>query len=86
MKAERVLYWEFPAYGSQQALREGDWILLRRGLKKGDLEPELYNLRDDIGQANNLAAEFPERVARMMDLMAAEHVPSKEFPLPGVDN
>ncbi|MDA0668170.1 MAG: arylsulfatase [Planctomycetota bacterium] len=85
-ESERVLYWEFPAYGSQQALRQGDWILLRRGLKKGDLEPELYNLREDLSQTLNRAAEMPERVAAMMALMAEQHEPSAEFPLPGVDD
>lgn len=83
---ERVLYWEFPAYGSQQALRQGDWMLLRRGLKKGDIEPELYNLREDIGQQHDLASEHPQRVTAMMELMALEHEPSPKFPLPGVDD
>lgn len=83
---ERVLYWEFPAYGSQQALRQGDWMLLRRGLKKGDIGPELYNLREDLSQTTNLASEMPDKVSKMMALMAEQHEPSAEFPLPGVDD
>ncbi|MHC4823868.1 MAG: arylsulfatase [Planctomycetota bacterium] len=81
----RALYWEFPGYGSQQALREGDWMLLRRGLKKGDPTTELYNLRVDLGQQHDVAADHPQRVAAMLERMASEHEPSAEFPLPGVD-
>ena len=82
---ERVLYWEFPGYGSQQALREGNWMLVRRQLKKGTPTTELFNLAVDIGQTNDLASEHPELVRRMMERMAAEHEPNSDFPLPGVD-
>jgi arylsulfatase A len=34
-----------------------------------DLPVELYNLREDIGQKNNLAAQYPERVAAMQALL-----------------
>jgi len=83
---DRLLYWEFPGYGSQQALRQGDWMLLRRGLKKGEAKPELYNLREDISQKTDLAEAHPERVAQMLELMQEEHTPSERFPLPGVDS
>ena len=81
----RSLYWEFPGYGSQQALREGPWMLLRRGMKKGEPSVELYHLEQDPSQEQDLAQEQPERVARMLARMAMEHEPSAEFPLPGVD-
>ncbi|MBC8451322.1 MAG: arylsulfatase [Planctomycetes bacterium] len=82
---ERVLYWEFPGYGSQQALREGNWMLVRRQLKKGTPTTELFNLAVDIGQTNDLASEHPGLVRRMMERMAAAHEPNSDFPLPGVD-
>lgn len=82
----RMLYWEFPGYGSQQALRQGDWMLLRRGLKKGETAPQLFHLREDLRQENDVAADFPERVAAMLALMQQEHKPSERFPLPGVDS
>jgi arylsulfatase A-like enzyme len=55
------LFWRA---GQQKAARLGDWKLLvsRAGA------PELYNLRDDIGEANNLAAKEP---ARLVELQAA---------------
>ncbi len=30
------------------------------------MKPELYNLREDIGEQNNLAAAHPERVEAML--------------------
>lgn len=60
-----TLYWRF---GEQMALRQGDWKIV----KARDMEGEalgkpgvegaaLYNLKDDIGEKNNLAATQPER-------------------------
>ncbi len=44
------------------AIREGDWKLVYR-MKTGGLE--LYNLTEDIGERNDIAAEHPEIVARL---------------------
>ncbi|MDE7120228.1 MAG: sulfatase [Muribaculaceae bacterium] len=44
------------------ALRKDDWKLVYR-MHTGELE--LYNLADDIGEHNNLAARYPERVRSM---------------------
>lgn len=82
----RTLYWEFPGYGSQQALRQGPWMLLRRNMKKGEPSVELYHLGRDPSQEHDVAADHPERVAAMLERLAVEHVPSAEFPLPGVDS
>lgn len=83
-----ILYWEFPAYGGQQALRQGDWKAIRQNmLKKNDdpLRIELYNLKDDPGETRDLAAEQPERVRRMARLMQEARTPSREFPFPPLD-
>lgn len=64
---DRALLWHFPnAWGEggrdfayYSALRSGDWKLIYR------YEPrrfELYNLRDDIGEQHDLAAENPQQV------------------------
>jgi arylsulfatase A-like enzyme len=58
------------------ALRQGDWMLIEKGLgrqpraarKQATKElpgHELYQLAADPGQTNNLAAQQPERVAEM---------------------
>jgi arylsulfatase len=70
------LYWEFPSYTGQQAVRMGDWKGLRKGIFEDNLQIELYNLKTDIQEQNNLAAEYPEIVARIEEIMRREHVPS----------
>ncbi len=50
--------------GQSWAVRQGDWKLLKAG--KG--EPELYNLREDIAEAKNLASSEPDRVAALQKL------------------
>lgn len=44
------------------AVRQGDWKLVYR-MHTADLE--LYNLRDDIEERDNLASRYPERVKKM---------------------
>jgi arylsulfatase A len=43
-----------------RAIREGDWKIYWRAKK-----PQLFNLRDDIGEKNNLADRNPTLVARL---------------------
>jgi arylsulfatase A-like enzyme len=48
-------------------IRDGDWKLLRfwfDGPGQTD-RYELYNLKDDIGESHNLAAQYPEKVATL---------------------
>jgi arylsulfatase A-like enzyme len=67
----RSLFWHFPNYigathiGPARPLsviRVGDWKLIEF-LENGRLE--LYNLRDDLGEKNNLAAEMPEKTGQL---------------------
>jgi arylsulfatase len=75
------LYWEFPAYGVQQAIRAGNWKMLRRGNDLANQPFELYDLGSDIGEKRNVAAEHPEIVHRLSAYAAAAHTPSNVFPL-----
>ncbi len=51
-------------------VRQGDWKLIRlfHDSDTGD-RFELYNLKDDIGERNNLAAQQPERIRAMNALL-----------------
>jgi arylsulfatase len=76
------LYWEFRAYGGQQAVRLGDWKGVRQKMKSGNRAIELYDLALDVGERNDLAAEQPELVERVRAIMDGEgRVESDEFPL-----
>lgn len=81
------LYWEFPSYGGQQALRMGKWKAIRQNLqrKKGDTSIQLYNLEEDIGEQHDVADQHPELVEKMRNIMESAHVPSEQFPFPALD-
>jgi len=73
-KKHDFLYWEFPAYTGQQAVRKGNWKAIRKNILYGNLEIELYNLGEDLQELENVAKENPEIVAEMENIMRAAHV------------
>ena len=56
-----TLFWEH--FGAA-ALRQGDWKLVKLD---GNADWELYNLKEDRTEMNNLAAEYPERLKNMQE-------------------
>ena len=81
------LYWEFPSYGGQQAIRYGKWKGVRKGLFKDHSAPlELYDLDKDIGETTDLAAKYPEIINTMDSLMKSARFPSEIFPFEALDN
>jgi len=81
-RQHELLYWEYA--GRQAILWEG-WKGVRSGLRQGSRALELYRLEDDPAEATDVAAEQPEVVARLAELLEREHVPSADFPLKGID-
>jgi arylsulfatase A-like enzyme len=67
------LYWEFPSYGGQQAVRMGDWKGIRKDILKGNMAIELYNLADDPIEHHNVTGEFPEIIKSIEGIMGSEH-------------
>ena len=84
-KKHDYLYWEFPSYGVQQAVRMGDWKGIRQKMSKAkksaDLVTELYNLKNDPGESKNIAHKHPEIVRKIESIMVEARVPSELFPL-----
>jgi arylsulfatase len=79
------LYWEFSGYGGQQAVIEGEWKAVRQDLGKGVVKTELYHLAKDESEKDDVAAKFPEVLARLEKRMREEHTPNADFPLQTVD-
>lgn len=61
---EREVFW---GYVGRKAMRKGDWKLI---LPKKDAEPLLFNLKEDLGENNNLAQEYPDVVKDMLEKIA----------------
>ncbi len=68
---DRALLWHYPnswggsadrQFNFYTAMRRGDWKL---NFNYADRKFELYNLRDDIGEHNDLAAKQPEKVKEL---------------------
>lgn len=64
---ERDLFWHYPHYGNQggaptAAIRRGDWKLVEW---MEDQRVELFDVRNDVAEANDVSAEHPELVAEM---------------------
>lgn len=71
------LYWEFPAYKGQQAVRMGKWKAIRKEIFNGNMEIELYDLESDPAETENIADDFPDIVARIDSIMMAAHIPAQ---------
>lgn len=67
------LFWDFPEYNGQQAVRIGEWKGIRKNIQKGNLDIELYNLENDIREETNVAGQNPEIVEKIRQIMANEH-------------
>ena len=84
------LYREFSGYGGQQAVWLGDYKGIRTNmLRKNNKSPlaiQLYNLKDDIAESNDISQDNPEVVAQIRSIMAKQHVPSEQFPFGPIDN
>jgi len=76
-KSHEFLYWEFPSYKGQQAVRLGKWKGVRKNIFEGNLEIELYDIETDLLEQNNLAAQHPDIIKRISEIMVQEHEPSK---------
>ena len=58
--------------GEVHGIRKGDWVYLPKTgnskFKEGDV-PELFNLKRDIGETNNLHLEYPEKVKELQEVV-----------------
>jgi arylsulfatase A-like enzyme len=67
------MFWHYPHYGNQggtpgSSIREGDYKLIEFF---EDSRLELYNLREDIEENNNLAEKEPEKARQLHDQLKA---------------
>jgi uncharacterized sulfatase len=66
-----AIFWHYPHYHHSRpagAIRQGDWKLIEF---YEDDRVELYNLKDDIGEKNDLAKRMPKKAAELRSKFAA---------------
>ena len=87
--ARKFLYREFTGYGGQQAVWMGNWKGVRQNMlrknNKNPLKVELYNLKRDISESNDVAANNPEILAKIQKIMKEQHTVSSDFPFKPID-
>ena len=71
--SHNFLYWEFPAYKGQQAVRMGKWKAIRRNIFEGNMDIELFNLESDPQEQKNVADQYPAIVGKIEEIMQTEH-------------
>lgn len=81
-KEHDYFYFEFQELGGRQAVRKGDWKLIRLRASKGENSIwELYNLAADPSEVHNLVKEYPEKVKELTAIMQEAHVYDPNWPL-----
>ncbi|MGD8499255.1 MAG: sulfatase-like hydrolase/transferase [Phycisphaerales bacterium] len=66
-----AIYWHYPHYHHSRpagAIRQGKWKLIEF---YEDHRLELYNLKNDIGEKDNLARKMPQKAAELQKKLAA---------------
>ncbi len=62
---DRAIFWHYPHTYDQppySTVRKGDWKLIYHHIER---KPELFNLKDDISENNDLASENPEKLREL---------------------
>ncbi|MBN2128540.1 MAG: sulfatase [Sedimentisphaerales bacterium] len=80
-KGDRAVFWHFPHTYDQppySSVRKGDWKLI---CHHADARLELFNLREDISEQNDLSTEEPEKLREMAGLLS-EHLRETKARMP----
>lgn len=92
-KEHDYLYWEFKAYGGQQAVRMGNWKGIRQNmlLRRGKINPnggqlELYNLETDPSESIDVSDGNKKIAKKIARVMQEARIPSELFPFSGLDD
>lgn len=72
------LYWEFHELKGRQAIRKGDWKLVKYKVKE---TPEyfLFDLSSDPSETNNLSEEKPEKLKELISILENSRTESENF-------
>ena len=77
-REHEFLYWEFHEAKGKQAVRVGNWKLIRQPIN-GDTKVELYDLSRDLHEDHNLATMYPAKVTELVTIMDNARTESSLF-------
>ena len=82
VKDREFLNWEFHRVGPvPKNFRQSIRIGKMKGVRYGkDTPTEIYNLENDISEATNLAADYPDLVKRVNQIFLEERTEVDHFP------
>lgn len=79
---QRAIFWHYPVYHHdvpKSVIRKGEWKLVENLI---DYSYELYNLKEDISEKNNLADSNPQKLEELKtELKAWQKDAGAEFPI-----
>ena len=73
------LYWAFYERGGSRALRSGDWKAVQQPIHT---PVRLYNLKKDLGEQRDVAADNVELVTKFTAAMDGAYAPSNRWKFP----
>lgn len=78
------LYWEFHEQGGKQAVRKGNWKLVKLDVfDESKTRLELYDLASDPAEQSDVSEEHPDIVSDLHAIMDMEHSHNDDFPFNG---
>ena len=80
-KVHDYLYFEFQELGGRQAVRKGNWKLIRQNIRKDGGYYELYNIAFDPSEKWNRIEEEPAIFKDLKSIMEQAHVDDPNWPL-----
>ncbi len=82
-KKHKYVYFELH-HPNRRAVRCGDWVAVQQyvSTESPDVNKiELFNLKKDLEQKNNVADKYPEKVSELKKMFVDAFTPSKLFPM-----
>ena len=77
-KQHPALYWEHPVRnGIGRAARSGQWKVVQNGPMQ---QVELYDLKNDVVEKKNVAADHADVVAKLVSFMDTAHSAPRQYP------
>jgi arylsulfatase len=67
------LYWEYPEYGGQLAVRMNNWKGIVLDILKGNMQWQLFDLSKDTQEQHDVASEHPDIIQKMEAIVKKEH-------------